>query len=332
VTVDAALSVTIQPGLPLRDLVGLARYLDIRCYDTAATWELSRKAAIRGFDAECTPESIIAELRRLSVQELPRSVEVLLADWYASYSQVTVYQGFLVKVDPTKERLFEQNPQLRSRITEKIAPGIFLVDFIDEGDAKRALEKNLNQEIGRIHTPPPSPSPSRTGFFALEGGFPEMAAMPRTKAAPQTNPKEATALLDGFRAQLDTLNVTEEQYQELKARIDRRVILRNSQLATKNMRFIRSEATGLDFPGKLQLLEYAQTKGLPVELGVGEGPATAGGAPVERVLGTPVWLEKHASDVAVTLRLEPKQLFLRYSVGQLRYVRRVPQSIFAENG
>jgi hypothetical protein len=147
--------------------------------------------------------------------------------------------------------------------------------------------------------------------------------MPQEEAG-AIDAQDTAAFMDELFQHLDTLNLPQDQHQELRARIERRVILRPEQLRPGAMRFIKGEAAGLDFPGKLQLIEYAQHKGIPVELGLSADKGD------DRVLGVPVWLEKQAKDMIVTVRLEPGQNFQRYSVGQLSYVRRVPQSIFLE--
>jgi hypothetical protein len=92
------------------------------------------------------------------------------------------------------------------------------------------------------------------------------------------------------------------------------------------VRFDKKEAAGMDFLGKIQLIEYAVNRRTPLEFGLppdGQGQE-------ERLIGVPLWLEKQTSDVFVTLRAEPGNIHARYSVGQLRFVRKVRQSIFSE--
>jgi hypothetical protein len=337
-TLDAAFTITALPTLPLSTLTSLARYLDISHVDTAARYELTRKSCIRGFDAGCTPETIVAELREVSTHEVPHNLEVLVADWFAGYSQVTVYRGYVIKVNKEKERHIEQNPHLKERIAEKIAPGIFLLSFANDGEAVKIIEKNLGQDVGRIRATdkwadtrgdasfdPFYASEDRIG--KTEGAFilddtALVIEAPKDEAR-EFDPQVGPAFIAELLHYLDTLDLPKDQQQELKARIERRVILRPEQLRPGAMRFIKGEAAGLDFPGKLQLIEYAQHKGVPVELGL---PSAKGD---DRVLGVPVWLEKQAKDMIVTVRVEPGQNFQRYSVGQLSYVRRVPQSIFS---
>ena len=72
--------------------------------------------------------------------------------------------------------------------------------------------------------------------------------MPEGSLSP--DPLQAGLYKERFRRALEKLSLTRGEREELSARIERRMILSESQLATASVRFEKLEARGLDYVGK----------------------------------------------------------------------------------
>jgi hypothetical protein len=113
---------------------------------------------------------------------------------------------------------------------------------------------------------------------------------------------------------------------ELEARIERRLVLRESQLAGAVIRYEKLEARGLDYVGKASVARQAIALKSAVEAWW-TGPE----GKTERILGVPAALEKQGGESVLALSPLPGgQELLRLPLGKISLLRRIKQSIFEE--
>jgi hypothetical protein len=116
---------------------------------------------------------------------------------------------------------------------------------------------------------------------------------------------------------------------ELSARIERRLIVSESQMAGGAVRYEKLEARNLDYVGKTMVAKQAIALKSPIEV-----VWTAGGE--NRVLGIPEALEKSGGETILVFKPVPKGNEtaapepIRLPLGKISLIRRIKQSIFGE--
>jgi hypothetical protein len=126
--------------------------------------------------------------------------------------------------------------------------------------------------------------------------------------------------LDGF-----CIVSSDSDFTRLAARIERRLIVNETQLAGGAVRYEKLEARNLDFAGKTVVAKQAITNGSLVEVVF----PTAEGE--KRVLGFPLALEKAQGEGVLVVRpAEGGGEVIRLPLGKISLLRRIKQSIFGE--
>ena len=128
-----------------------------------------------------------------------------------------------------------------------------------------------------------------------------------------------------MRQHLENLNLTLEQKEGLLTRISRKIIVNPKQLRADSVKIEKIEANGMDFHGKIHVVETAiKTENL-IELSYDDQNAENG---LVVYLGLPLSLEKRAGDSFVKISLEPEKKLTVLSLGKARNVKRIRGSIF----
>jgi hypothetical protein len=160
------------------------------------------------------------------------------------------------------------------------------------------------------------------------GGSPDAAPRATDAAGRKSGAYDAAAAqahLDRFRSLLEKKRLPKDQRDELSARINRRLILSDSQLVGAAVRYEKLEAKGLDYVGKVRVAEQAISTGSLVEL-FWRGPK---GEP-NRVLGSPKSLEKADGELMLIIEPVPQGDALTVAIGKISLLRRIKRSIFGE--
>jgi hypothetical protein len=340
VTVDAAFSVLVPPEFDFSDAVALSRFLDIREAGRVARYELTRDSAVRGFDRGLSPADILGFLERSSGRPVPQNVGWSVKEWHDRYSAVAVYRGVVLTVAEDRRFILE-TAQLSRLVARTLAPGVYLLNADEESEAVRALESAGCDIVAlpsrpaapRADEPGPEPDRSRFAFFADLGRDQVRPAVSSSAANAADVDGEQASGISGqaaerqtsLRAALDRKGLPKDQRDELAARVDRRVVLVESQLVGAAVRYEKLEAKGLDYVGKVRVAEQALSTGSLVEL-FWRGPK---GEP-NRALGSPVSLDKSGGEVELSLDPAPRGERIRIAVGKISLIRRIKRSIFGE--
>lgn len=331
IVVSPAFGVTLMPGYSLAELLPLAECMESRDVQIVARFEITRRSCASAFEQGETAQAIAALLKSRSAQPIPQNVLFSIDDWYRSYSSVSLYHGFVLRVDESRRVLFENNEHLAALILRTLAPGVYLLDagtpaIIQEAFAAAGLElppavSNVAPKREATQLPPlrldGSPDAIVAPAAAAETGAPELA--PRaTKERAEVNHREA------LNAELDALALDPEVAEVLRSRIDRRIVLSPSQLDPESVRVEKIEARGMDFLGKVRIAEYAITSGSLLEIAYDEKEGN------RTMLGRPVSTEKRTGDVLLKIITEPDHVIETVSIGKAILVKRIRGSIFAE--
>ncbi len=285
-SIDSAFSVTILPGLSLKKLLSLVKFMNIRKADTAATFDITRKSVMRGFDAKLSPEGILSLLSSSSDFPLPQGLCVSLEEWYGSYASISLFNGYVLQVKEQNISLVLNNPKLSNHIVHEIAPGCYLMDFANDSHAASIMEESGLDFTGKVRTALPEASGNSLAQILPDRQNVLSSVMKKKKesATGETSFKmdfdAQKKLLCSLKNELEKISCTEDQRKALNERIERRIVVTPEQLRPTSVRFENIEAGAMDFQGKLHIVENAITNGYLLEILTGESTTPLVGIPV----------------------------------------------------
>lgn len=332
--IDPAFSVAVFPGLPLSDLIELSAFMEIIKFDTAATFEISRKSVMKAFDSGYNASKIMSLLEEHSLYGVPENLKTSIEDWAKSYSSATIYKGYILKVDEENTVRVQNNPVISRYIYETLSPGIFLLNASSDEEVQNIIKESGLDYIGKIHFPRKETSSAVFPEFSLEKksasalfGSPTvtpLGAVPgsldeevSTCASPATE-EERKAHFDSMRSLLEKMNITSEQKEGLLLRINRKIILTPGQLNADSVKLEQIEANGMDYQGKIHVAESAITQNMMLELKYDDAK---GGTVL--IVGTPVSVEKSPEESFVNLIVEPEHEQKPFSLSLAKNVKRI---------
>lgn len=291
-SIDSAFSVTLLPGLNLHELLPFVHFMQIKHYDTAAVFEINRACAIRAFDAGFTPEKISLLLEKYSSYKIQQNIQISLEEWFSSYKSASLYKGYVLKVKEENAQFIKNNPLLSPYIMEELSAGVFFLSFADDAKAQSIIAKSGLDFIGNMKL---APGQNRTlAFLPLDE--PEKKIESKEKKAPvhKVDKDKQKAILDELKSELDGMNLPQDQKEGLLDRINRRIVLNKSQLVGESVRFEKVEAGGMDYTGKIHVIESAIQNGGILEVALDSGNSVA---------GRPAELNKKAPNAQLILEL-----------------------------
>ncbi len=322
-SIDAGFNVTLLPGLPLEKILPLMSFMELVQFDTAALFEITRKSAMHGFDAGFSSLKILDFLKKYCPYEIPQNLEVSLDDWSNSYSSASIFKGYVLQVCEKNAGLAEKNPAVQPFISAKLAEGIYLLSVENDEEAAALIEKSGLDFIGKIKTAEKSSdcirfpefpvSSHRKDFDSLEE---ETFDAEKTELSLKTN-EERAKHFEEMRSALEKLSLTPEQKEGLLERIEHKIILSPVQLRANSVKFERIEAGGMDFSGKLHIIEGSISNNSMVELHFDSGV----------IIGVPVSVSKTEADANVLLEVMPEHEQKLLSIGKAKFVKRVRGSV-----
>jgi hypothetical protein len=361
---DASFSFVIYPGIAFADALELASFTLVREAGTVVRFELNRESAIRGFDRGMGAEEMGKLLTRLSGNRLQDTLLWTLGDWEKRYGEVSLYEGIVLSLSPERSYLAEVEP-VASLVRRVLAPGVFLLSaqgYFGQGiDAAMEALRKAGVDIIARHgdtaprkggpaSPYHSPAfpPPRTLAGRRQGkeepgtDWPEISRMDTGEGETvKISSGDAEALKDQFRTALGKLSrLSRMERDELSARIDRRLVLSESQLSGVSLRYEKLEARGLDYVGKAMIAKQAIASRSLVELSWPGGSES-------RIFGIPLALEKQKLESVLVLEpsartedpLSPGGQgesaggntggnLLHIPLGKISLLRRIKKSIF----
>lgn len=315
-SIDAGFSVTVMPGLSLSELLEIVRCMDIRHIDVALVFEISRHSVMRAFDMGLKSDDVISLLEKYSLYDLPQSLVVSVEDWFNSYSSATLFKGYVLKLSEQNAVMVEKNSVLAPHIVEKLAERIFLMDFVSDEEARTAIESSGLEYIGKVKTLEKNQVPA--GFPLLKKSVRPLPHQDE-KSGGKKNDDASEMLIARMKKCLGKMNLPADKEEFLLERIERRMIVNESQLQESSIRFDRVEAFAMDYAGKIYVIECAMQNGSLLEIDM-NGERCA-------VVGEPVRLEKNHGEAVLTICPDDSGVTVDVSVAAASRVKRVREKI-----
>jgi len=318
--------ITLNPGMPL--FCNLALSTDHVKVDVVTTFRLNKERFLNGLDTGMKPEELFRDMETHSGRPVPPNLRTLASEWESDYRTVTMKLGVVFQAEGVKKQIIEETGVLDTYSYSRPADGIWLLDPGEESQWRAALNG-----IGIDRLPPLL---TASGLKAplndeKKDTLPPFISWNRDwRRSPLCtgiweSPKEhdVSELLNNLNKAAKTVSLSPEEQEAFKERLDRRIIIVPEQIRKGSWRFEVMSAKGLDYRGKLRLIEAAisgRDERLAVTLAVGTS--------VETVLILPVKLEKDGNDHILVGFSLPEEEEIRYKIRKIGFLKRIKSSLF----
>jgi hypothetical protein len=297
------------PGIGFADALALAFFTAVRETGQVFRFELTRESCLRGFERGLGAADMEKLLTRLSGNRLEPSLSWTLQDWEKRSAEVSLFEGAVLALSPERCYLAETEP-LAGLIRRELAPGLYLLDSGDQ--AAEALRKAGVDIFTRSRGQPETesggnaggimgPAPAYNPYPSLKkqpAGYQDAESSAMIHAAGAVSPlcgDEAEALKTRFHRALGSRPLSAPERKELASRVERKLVLAESQLSSASVRGEKLEARNLDYVGKASIAKYAINSRSRVEV---VWPAADG---EQRMLGIPLALEKSGRETILVI-------------------------------
>ena len=339
IVMDTPYSFLVYPEIEFNDAITLASFSCVREAGTTVRFELDRDCAMQAFNRGVSADTMIDTLQRLSHNRLDENLKFTIHDWEKRHGEIRLLDGIVMTLSPERRYLAETKP-LATLIAETLAPGVYLLRHSAKDMAASALRKAgitiMSEQCksksaaafaGKEYVNSVSDnffSQIYCGAWGTERFFFKKDDDAQSLVPDLKKEYSASILIDGFHSILEEMKLGGEERDELAARIDRRLILCESQLKDAVIRYEKLEARGLDYTGKLMIAKQAVSQQLPLEIHLT-------GRKGECVFGIPRALEKIAGDNILIVEQHEDDApgkTIRISLGKISLLRRMRKSIF----
>ncbi|WP_455381554.1 helicase-associated domain-containing protein [Salinispira pacifica] len=359
--IQPTFSVTIKPWLPLSTALPVAIASQIRRFDLYPQYEITKASFGRALASGYEAEEIELLLAALAGKPLPQNVAFSLDNWASEYASIALYEGVVLVADEQRRFLVEHSQRMEPYIVRRLAPGVYLLDPRERSAWEEVLREEgiemlphaagggdpgflparlLTPGSGRPATRPPrnlelfelserernADAHAPDGSIGSEGGESVGEGSPPADADPLPDAEEIERDLQSA---LDALEMQRDKREEIAERIKRKLIVHPSQISPHITRGERIEAKGLDYTGKVRLIEQV-LQDLRVG-GRGESleivRRTPRGAP-SRAIVRPVELEKSGTQLILVGLTIPDEREVRIPVSKMVLVRKLKGTLF----
>lgn len=322
--INAGTNITIMPGFTLSELIPLSSFLEVSKHSTVTEFYVTRKSAGNAFDLDYTPEKIFELLESYTAYEIPQNLKMNVEEWFKTYSSAMLYKGYVLKVEEKTARVLEKNPNISKYIQLKLAEGIYLLNLPLEQDLSEFMEASCLEFMGSIRTAKSKVEvPSYPVLGEAEGiSFEDDSVNEETLASSFAEGKAFKAELlsklkeKGFNKQIEEM---------LKVRIEKGIVLSEEQLKADSVRLEILEADGMNYAGKIRLVENAISAGDSIEIMM---PADFDGLVLKFYLGKPIAIIKQETDCIVKMSMEEDGEIRLFSISRANKIRLVKTSYF----
>lgn len=324
--INAGTSVTILPGLTLKELIPLVQFMNVISCNTVVEFEITRKSVSRAFDKNVTPEDILNLLSTYSAYKIPQNLEMNIEEWHKSYSSAVLYKGYVLKVDEKSERIIENNPKIKSYISLKLAEGIYLLNIPFDMNPECFVELSGLELMGSVKSP--KVEADSAGFPIISSGknfFEDKNFTDIDYDKLQENKSKSDALKAELHTKLDSMELSQQQKEYLSTRIDRNIIITEEQLSPDTVRMEILEADAMNYAGKFHLIENAIKNQDLLEVTI---PSETEPSKMNILLGKPLTLTKQSSDSILRFQPQGSEDATLLSVSRINHLKIIRTSVF----
>lgn len=316
------LEITVKPWVEFIEGLRVCHTMKIRVFDVYARYELDKTSLFRALDDGVTVEEVKARFEALA--PVPQNFGFMLDAWADEHGSVQILDGIAIVVDEDRRHIIEHYGPFQRHVRRALAPGVYLM--------ARADEPQWRAELAAAGISPVPETRRFTGDHVTRDTAPRWSTsdvQPVTVLKPGPGaytPDDTAAVRARIIESADLESLTDDQRLEFTRRVESRVILFPEQVAAAVARTEKVEAKGLDYIGKVRLIEQV-LRGRGTALEIVERSAT--GAPKKHLI-RPESLDKKATELVLVGTTIPDGGAIRIRVGKIGVVRKVRTGLFHE--
>lgn len=258
-TIQAGNEVTLATGIRFAEGLPIAVCGVLRRHDLVGTYEITRESIAmadqRGFPIQELP-GILAEL---ATRELPQSLAFNLDSWLSERTKLSLTFAAVLTVDQNRRAFLDGNEAFNDYVLSTPSPGVYLLDPRREQEWRRLLA-----DLGFPHLPRSRSAGNRYARWAKPqptGTSSRLRRLLATPGEPRRRDRGAKSVAKRLLKELDNRNLSPEVAKEMALRIEKKLILFSTQLSFDIGNRDRQEARGLDYVGKVRVIEQALREG-----------------------------------------------------------------------
>ena len=317
VSIDSSFQVTVLPGLELSDFIKILPFLSILNSGIAVQFEINRKSVFNSFESGFSVKKIVDELEFYMNYSVPESFKINLEEWFDSYSGAKIYKGYVLKLDEKKDIIWKNNPNFLKFTQEIIAPGLYFLNIPVEDENSDVLKILGIKEAGFVQ--PGKKENHFPGFKEIPHGENIFARHKPILEEPWEYFKfEREKLVKSLQDSFSEGDFSEEEKIELSSRILSGIIINSSQIKNGSVRIEVYEAGGMDYSGKIHLINTAISSKFMLEISV---PCDDGSGKIQTFFGLPQLLTKAEDSAVVRITTEPEKEERVFSVGRIIHIK-----------
>ena len=324
ININAGTNVTVMPGFTFAELLPLSVFMEVTKCSTVTEFDVNRKSSSRSFDLNYTPEKIFELLEQYTAYELPQNLKMNVEEWFKTYSSAMLYKGYVLKVEEKTARVLEKNPNIAKYIQLKLAEGIYLLNLPLESDISEFMGSSNLEFMGNIRQAENKAEvPQYPQLAEMEG----MSFVEEQKSLAELSKEGEKSKLE-LMALLKEKQFSKQVQDMLSLRIQKGIILSEEQLRADSVRLEILEADGMNYAGKVRLLENAISQGDSVEIAMSD---ESDSSKINYFLGKPLSIIKQETDSIVKLSVESESEIEEVkliSVSRAHKIRLIKTSVF----
>ncbi len=331
VMIEPDFQLTMKPTVEFGDGIVVAMMAEIRRYDVYPRYEITKRSFVRALEQDYTSNELVDLLERLGESKLPQNVRFSLSNWEKEYRGLALFRGIVLTADTERRHLIEHSEAMKPWILRTLAPGVYLLDDRNVVEWTRALKRSGIDPIPPVQETAAIRSDDHSGPVFHSLGHPpsfHREEHGHSRAKNQTGGERSNRkgeLVTSLLATLQKLELSPETSSELAARINKKLILFPRQLEQAQTKQDKNEAKGLDYVGKVRLVEQALRSGSDL-LEILE--RTSNGT-TRRLLVHPSEVRKSGNDLMLYGKTLPDNENVQIKVRKIGLVRKLKSSLYA---
>lgn len=296
--IDSTFTVSLMPGLKLSQLLPLTSIFVIKSCNVVSEFEISKASISNAFDQGMNPQTISSQLLQYTNYDLPQNLQITIEDWYNSYSSAMLYNGYILKVSKENISLVENNPKIRHLIKEKLTEGIYLLSVSSEAELIGFMKDSSLDFMGNIRT---STVFAEVSTFPLLRPAQSLVIRNSGEIDEKNGNSELTLQLEAI---LEKMDLQKQVKENLMNKIRNKKIVSEAQLKTTSIRTEILETDGMDYAGKVHLIEAAIDNSELIEIQIPSTNSENGQTKFVSFVGKPLHLIKNEREVLLNFKAE----------------------------
>ncbi|TFH05824.1 MAG: hypothetical protein E4H09_01355 [Spirochaetales bacterium] len=315
--------ITVPQELPFADALFVARVALIKRHDTYSHYEITKDQLASVLRSGYDLDHITDRLREMTGGIIPQNVTISIQTWAHEFESLRLYEGVVLTTEEGRRHMIEHSREVNELIEKILAPGVYLLRRENVARLRVALEAAGVDMIPELPEPG-DPAPQVPGGAYVQSDMSDrIEALSAVLRHPGSLAKPELLEDDLWKNEItETLNHQEmgdEQREDLLTRVERKLILSPLQLNPGVLKTEKTEARGLDYAGKVRIIEHAIRTGTSF-LEIIE--RTSEGTPLRRLV-EPTAVHKQGNDLVMIADELPARTEMTVMVSKLGLVRRI---------